>query len=199
MNKKEIELKALNSFGIAKAYVDESSVSIKVYGVAGCLKAWLTGKNTLELGNLVNGTLTKEVDTSSYDGILLTQSGRQMFFGKFPTNENKSCTVEEEEKRNEPLFHFNDGYTWREITTKEFPSDNLSVRYILSHKCFYNAFLQHGRYFYGTKENRCAIAIECDIKHEPHPFLHLSGFSIYKDGYMIVCVNTKNKTFCQYE
>lgn len=199
MNKNEIELKALNSFGIAKAYVDENTVTIKVYGVSGCLKAWLTGEKTLELGNIVNGTLTKEVNTAPYDGILLTQSGRQMFYGKLCKSPDLKPLCFEIQQKKDPIFSFNDGYSWKEIKTKQYPSENLSVRYILSHKCFYNAFLQHGKYFYGTKENKCAIAIECDIKHEPHPFLHLSGYSIFKDGYMIVCVDTKSKTFCQYE
>lgn len=200
MNKKEIELKALNSFGIAKAYVDEDSVTIKVYGVSGCLKAWLTGEKTLELGNIVNGALTKEVNTKSYDGILLTQSGRQMFFGKLPNCEKKpTVTNQASEKITEPIFNFNDGYSWKEITAKEYPSENLSVRYILSHKCFYNAFLLHGRYYYGTKGDKCAVAIECNIKNEPHPFLHLSAYATYKDGYMIVCADTARKTFCTYE
>ena len=87
MIKNEIELKSLNSFGIAKAYVDKNAVSIRVYGVSGCLKAWLTGKRTIEIGNLVNGFIKKDIDTSPFDGILLTQSGRQMFYGKFSSSE----------------------------------------------------------------------------------------------------------------
>ena len=190
---KEIDLKALNSFGIAKAYVDENSVGVKVYGVSGCLKAWLTGEKTIEIGNLVNGSITKEIKTAPFDGVLVTQSGRQMFYGKFKNTSNKEkdgtgCTL--------PL---DDGYSWQEITSKKFPSDNLSVRYILSHKCFYNAFLLHGKYYYGTKGDCIAIAIECNIKSEPHPFLHLSAYATYKNGYMIVCTDTKSKTFITYE
>ncbi len=206
MIKNEIELKSLNSFGIAKAYVDEKSVSVKVFGVSGCLKAWLTGEKTVELGNLVNGSIQKEIDTTAFDGILLTQSGRQMFYGKFaPTgtdsNEKKSPKgadiVDKTTSKNEPIFNFNDGYTWQEITSKKFPSDSLSVRYILSHKCFYNAFMLHGRYYYGTKGDKTAIAIECDIKNEPHPFLPLSAYAVCRDGYMIVVTDSKN--FLTYE
>lgn len=189
MIKNEIELKSLNSFGMAKAYVDEKSVRVKVYGVSGCLKAWLTGKNTVELGNIVNGSLTKSINTKDYDGILLTQSGRQMFYGKFSPrtkNEDKSFS-----------FNPSDGYVWKEITSNKFPSDSLSVRYILSHKCFYNAFLLHGKYYYGTNGDKTAIAIECDIKKEPHPFLHLSPYATYFNGYMIVVTNGKN--FLTYE
>lgn len=202
MIKNEIELKALNSFGISKAYVDEKSVSIKVYGVSGCLKAWLTGEKTIELGNLVNGSLTKEINTAPFEGILLTQSGRQMFYGKFRQEEKcKGSSTTEKSNLNSTasIFNFNDGYTWQEVTSRTYPSDNLSVRYILSHKCFYNAFMLHGRYFYGTKGKLCAVAIECDIKNEPHPFLHLSAYATNKDGYMIVCVDTQTKTFCSYE
>lgn len=205
MIKNEIELKSLNSFGIAKAYVDEKSVSIRVYGVSGCLKAWLTGKKTVELGNLVNGSIKKEIDTTSFDGILLTQSGRQMFYGKFsPTgtdpidaNLSKGAASIGKASDEAPIFSFNDGYTWQEISSKKFPSDNLSVRYILSHKCFYDAFMLHGRYYYGTKGDKIAIAIECDIKNEPHPFLNLSAYSAFRDGYMIVVTDGKN--FLQYE
>lgn len=194
MNKNEIELKSLNSFGIAKAYVDPHNVSVRVYGVSGCLKAWLTGEKTVEIGNLVNGFIQKAIDTTPFDGILLTQSGRQMFYGKFAPSKAESTTPTSD---NAAIFNFNDGYTWQEITTKEFPSDNLSVRYILSHKCFYNAFMLHGRYFFGTKGDLFAIAIECDIKNEPHPFLNLSAYAICRDGYMIVVTDGKN--FLSYE
>lgn len=194
MNKNEIELKALNSFGICKAFVEPHSVTIKVYGVSGCLKAWLTGEETVELGNLVNGTITREIDTSKYDGILLTQSGRQMFYGKF-----KVSTHPRPVKDEKSVLPFNDGFTWQEVTTKTFPSENLSIRYILSHKCFYNAFLLHGKYYYGKKGDIRAVAIECNIKSEPHPFLHLSPYATYKDGYMIVCADINKKTFLNYE
>lgn len=193
MIKKEIDLKPLNSFGIAKAYVDETTVNIKVYGVSGCLKAWLTGKSTIELGNLVSGSLSKNIDTSPFDGILITQSGRQMFYGKF-----KSINSVSTPPKASPL-PFEDDFTWQEITSRTYPSENLSIRYILSHKCFYNAFLLHGKYYYGTKGDIHAIAIECNVKSEPHPFLHLSAYATYKEGYMIVCADTKNKTFCSYE
>ena len=201
MIKNEIELKSLNSFGIAKAYVDENSVSIRVYGVSGCLKAWLTGEKTVELGNLVNGAIQKEIDTTPFDGILLTQSGRQMFYGKIPKSTPVvpvgSDPIGTDCEKKAPIFNFNDGYTWQEITGKAFPSDSLSVRYILSHKCFYDAFTLHGRYYYGTKDGKSAIAVECDIKNEPHPFLPLSAYSVFKDGYMIVVTDSKN--FLSYE
>lgn len=198
MIKNEIELKSLNSFGIAKAYVDEKSVTVKVYGISGCLKAWLTGERTVELGNLVGGSITKEIDTSPFDGILLTQSGRQMFYGKFrPAAPVGSDPTGATMVKKDPIVDFNDGFTWQEITSKKFPSDSLSVRYILSHKCFYNAFLLHGRYFYGTRDNQMAIAIECDIKKEPHPLVHLSPYATYYKGYMIVLTDGKN--FVSYE
>lgn len=195
MIKNEIELKSLNSFGIAKAYVDEKSVSIRVYGISGCLKAWLTGERTVELGNLVNGSIKKEIDTSSFDGILLTQSGRQMFYGKLRSMPHGSLSSPMNESA--PIFSFNDGYTWQEISSRKFPSENLSVRYILSHRCFYNAFVQHGRYYYGTGGDKIAIAVECDIKNEPHPFINLSAYATCREGYMIVVTDGKN--FLTYE
>lgn len=256
MIRKEIELKSMYSLGACRALVTDNSVSIKAYGIAGCLKAWLTGKSeSLELGNLVNGSIEKRVDTSGYNGILITQSGRQMFYGRFISEEEekskekeiceemtpkeaceetkpkeehrescgemtpkeepkescKEATPEEEPKEycgriiqnSEPspdkILSFNDGYSWRKITDRSFPSDSLSVRYILSHRSFYNSFLLHGKYFYGEKDNNVAVAIECDIKNEPHPFPNLSGFSVLRDGYMIICANTVSKNFCEYE
>lgn len=199
MIKNRVDLKALNSFGICKAYVDENSVNIKVYGVAGCLKVWLTGKDTVEIGNIVNGSLIKEVDTTQFDGILVTQSGRQMFYGKFREENEENIPSPTPNTQSAKIFNFNDGYTWQEIRTKQFPSQSLSIRYILSHKCFYNAFMLHGRYFFGTKGHIQAIAIECDIKNEPHPFLHLSAYAKERDGYMIICVDTEHKTYCGYE
>ncbi len=190
MIENELELKPLNSFGICKAKITDNSISIKVYGVSGCLKAWLTGKETIELGNLVNGTLARNVNLKDYDGILLTQSGRQMFYSNLPGKKK-------EETKPSPVIPLNDDFKWQEITSKKYPSDNLSIRYILSHKCFYNAFMHHGKYYYGTKDNLSAIAIECDIKTEPHPFIHLSPYSTYHKGYMIVCTDGKN--FCTYE
>ncbi len=203
----------MNSIGTCRALVEDDRVLIRSYGVAGCLKAWLTGKGEAkELGNLVNGSIDKDVDTSPYSGILVTQSGRQMFYGTFreeeelpsekeeetlPLPENK--TEEPEEKSLPSIFSFDDGFTWREITTKNYPSDSLSVRYILSHRSFYNAFMLHGRYFYGENDSKIAIAIECDIKNEPHPLPLLSDFTVFKDGYMIIAADTDSKNFYVYE
>ena len=212
----DINLKPMNSVGTCRARVYDDGVAIKVYGVAGCLKAWLTGKGgTHEIGNLVNGAIRKDMDTSLYSGILITQSGRQMFYGKFreeeeiiaPTAEEETVPVTEEitipqrqaDSEMPEIFSFDDGYTWREVTEKNFPSDSLPVRYILSHRSFYDAFMQHGRYYYGENGNKVAIAIECDIKNEPHPFPYLSSFSTLRDGYMIVLSDNDTNSFCIYE
>lgn len=225
MIRKEIELKSMYSLGSCRALVTDNSVSIKAYGIAGCLKAWLTGRGeSLEIGNLVNGSIEKKVDTSGFNGILITQSGRQMFYGRFLSEDEEMPEVKEEaekacemhvaeeisdntceiaEEKDEPytdkIFSFNDGYSWRAVTDRSFPSDSLSIRYILSHRSFYNSFLLHGKYFYGKKNEKEAVAIECDIKNEPHPFPNLSGFSVIRDGYIIVCADTASKNFCEYE
>ena len=222
----DINLKPMNSVGTCRARVYDDNVTIKVYGVAGCLKAWLTGRgDTHEIGNLVNGVIRKDIDTSPYSGILITQSGRQMFYGKFREDEEeaKEEIMAEETKAEEALaemrpasdeaplppqrenlempkiFSFGDSYTWREVTERNFPSDSLPVRYILSHRSFYDAFMQHGRYYYGENGSKTAIAIECDIKNEPHPFPYLSSFATLKDGYMIVVSDNDTNNFCIYE
>ena len=208
-------------------------MAIKAYGIAGCLKAWLTSENgSTEIGNLVNGAIQKEIDTSPYSGILITQSGRQMFYGLFReksenvNEEQPSCEKSEENapeikedspappesKEEEPqctqcgkeeeapkIPSFNDGFSWRIVSERAFPSDLRPIKYILSHRAFYNAFLQHGRYFYGENGNLAAIAVECDIKNEPHPFPTLTDFCAYRDGCMIIVVDKETDNFRNYE
>lgn len=213
MIKKEVILKPMNSFGSCKAIIDDSHVSIRSYGVAGCLKAWLTGQgDAQEIGNLVNGAINKDIDTTSHSGILITQSGRQIFYGEYsedtkdssplalsPQKEEFPKAASEEPPTDASPLPFDDGFSWREITTKSYPSDSLTVRYILSHRSFYNAFMLHGRYFYGEKDGKIAIAIECDLKNEPHPLPHLTAYAVFRQGYMIIAADIKSKNFYIYE
>lgn len=242
---KDVNLEPLSLMGTCRARVYDDGIAIKAYGIAGCLKAWLTSKNgTKEIGNLVNGSIQKEIDTSPYSGILITQSGRQMFYGKFrdePDEEESAeeseaeetaaeeteaeigeteevleeeanegedaaddpvcpqCAARDETEETPKILSFGDGYAWRAVTERTFPSDSNSIKYILSHRAFYNAFLQHGRYFYGENGHLAAIAVECDIKNEPHPFPNLTDFCAYRDGYMIVCADKEANNFCNYE
>ncbi|MDO4563014.1 MAG: hypothetical protein Q4C12_04185 [Clostridia bacterium] len=225
--KKEIALKPLCEYGSCAAYITDNSISLRCGGVNGCLKAWLTGSGTnLPLGNLVNGQLQREADVGAYCGILVTQSGRQMFYGKYaeecenaqeavPLKEAEETTESketEEAAKDTPIEDApvpeapteckfllkNDGFHWRHITDSAYPSDSLSVRYILSHTTVYNSFLAHGGYYYGEKEGAAAIAMECDIKNEPHPMPHMAQFATYIKPYFIVCVNLETKEFYPY-
>ena len=80
---KRIELIPLAEIGQGNAYVTENSVEINLTGVSGALKAWLIGGEAVPIGNIVDGKLYKSVSTKGRIGILITQSGRQMFIGKF--------------------------------------------------------------------------------------------------------------------
>jgi len=147
MIKKEINLKPMNSIGTCRAVIEDNRVRVISHGVAGCMKAWLTGDgDAKEIGNLVNGAIDKAISAEGYSGILVTQSGRQIFYGRFAEEEKSEEAhkeieetpkeIEEEPEKGPAIFSFDDGFSWREVTGGKYPSDSLSVRYILSHRSF---------------------------------------------------------------
>ena len=73
MNKRIIELKPLCEIGSATAQISDSSVEIQAKGINGALKAWLVGGEAVSIGNLVEGKLRKEIDTTNHTGLLITQ------------------------------------------------------------------------------------------------------------------------------
>lgn len=209
---KTIKLQPLCDMGSGKADISEKGVSLRVSGVNGCLKAWLVGEENMDLGNIVDGKLDKEADTRNYDGLLITQSGRQMFFAKLredakiPPSPKKADAPKQEAPVKEPppansggfVFDENDGFHWRKITDINFPSENLTVRYILSHRAVYNAFLAHGYYYFGEKEGHIAVAVPCEVKTEPHPLPHLCEYAVYLPPVFIVCADLDGKFFYSY-
>ena len=80
---KVIELIPLAEIGQGRAKIRDNSVEIEINGVSGGLKAWLIGGEAVPIGNIVDGKLQKSISTKGHIGILITQSGRQMFIGKF--------------------------------------------------------------------------------------------------------------------
>ena len=121
--KKTISFTPLAEMGGGIAEVDDHSIKIKVSGINGVLKAWLIGDEAKQIGNLVNGRLEKETDTTNHNGILITQSGRQMLIGYYSENIEKK-----EEKEKPPLLIEN--LSWRKITEKRFGEMTDAVKYI---------------------------------------------------------------------
>lgn len=183
----EIKLTPLLETGSGRAFVSETSVFIEVKGINGALKAWLIGgSDAVSIGNLVGGRLEKEIDTTKHRGILLTQSGRQMFIANYtdlPLNAYVPL------KNAAPRLK--EGFVWEKVTSKKF-SESRSVKYILSNTPVYASFLRHGYYWLGKKENVYLIAIPCGENEEnPLSFLNLS--ENVKDGFSYVFIDEERR------
>ena len=187
MNKKIIELKPLAEIGTGLAQIDDSSVNIEVKGINGALKAWLVGGEAAAIGNLVDGKLKKEIDTTKNTGILITQSGRQLFIGTYAEEKKVDAIINNE---GELLPFKSYGLKWKKIMGKKFETDNLLMKYILSNKAVYESFKIHRHYFIGDGENCCALALPCG-ENEKNPLAYLGQMIKREDGYIIVCIDEK--------
>lgn len=187
MNKKIIELKPLYEIGTGMAQIDNSSVNIEVKGINGALKAWLIGGEATAIGNLVDGKLRKDIDTTKNTGILITQSGRQLLIGNYAEEKKADISTKNDE---EPLPFKSYGFNWRKIIGKKFETDNLLMKYILSNKAVYESFKTHKHYFIGGGENCCALALPCG-ENEDNPLRFLGQMIKREDGYIIVCIDEK--------
>ncbi|MGN1098156.1 MAG: hypothetical protein ACI4SS_04605 [Clostridia bacterium] len=176
---KRIELKSLAEIGRGYAIIDDSKVEVRVSGIMGVLKAWLIGKENKLLGNIVNGKLIRETDTRDFHGLLITQSGRQMFYGQWRDGDEKVNNEENRAEENRvpatenpysplPDFH------WEKITGRDFPSTNERIRFALSNDAFFAAFKKHGYYLFGKDGERFALAIK-HAQDEPQPFPYVDG------------------------
>lgn len=186
---KIIELTPLAEIGQGRAKIKDNSVEIEINGVSGGLKAWLIGGEAVPIGNIVEGKLQKSISTKGHIGILITQSGRQMFIGKFE-KENASETVEIKE-----TVPFNvEGFKWEKITGKSFSEVSREIRFILSNKNIYENYKEHGHYWVGDCETSGALALKCDDESDPLEFLGKN--KIRENGYVIVCIDKKtNKLY----
>ena len=85
---KIIELTPLAEIGKGHARITENRVEVEINGIIGGMKVWLVGGEEAEkVGNIVNGKLSREIDTTRHTGILITQSGRQIMVGKYVDGE----------------------------------------------------------------------------------------------------------------
>ncbi len=178
---KRIELMPKAEIGSGYAIVDDSGIEIRISGVMGALKAWLIGDENLAIGNIVGGRLRREIDTAGCRGILITQSGKQMFYGELeaedrlrPDKEEKPLEAENSLPASpyDPLPDMN----WKKITDRSFPTTNDRVRFVLSNRAFFEAFKKHGYYLFGRDGERLALAIK-HIQGDPAPFPNISDAS----------------------
>jgi len=179
---KRIELIPLAEIGQGSAKIKDNSVEIEITGINGGLKAWLIGGEAVPIGNVVDGKLFKNISTKGHIGILITQSGRQMFIGKF---EKENIT---EEKTESVPFNIA-GFNWKKVTKKSFAELSDEIRFILSNKYIYENYKKHGHYWVGECETSGALALKCDEETDPLGFL--DGAKIKENGYVIVCIDKK--------
>lgn len=186
---KLIELIPLAEIGSGEARVRDNSVEIHIIGVNGGLKAWLIGGEAVPIGNIVDGKLSRNISTKGHIGILITQSGRQMFIGKF----EKGCEHKVEEIV-EPTPFSAGGFNWKKITGKSFPESAGGVRFILSNRAVYENYKKYGHYWIGDCETAGAVALKCEEDADPLEFL--GEIKKRENGYVIVCVDKKtNKLY----
>lgn len=183
---KIIELVPLAEIGSGCARITDNSVEIEVNGISGGMKAWLIGGEAVAIGNIVDGKLRKNVETGSHYGVLITQSGRQMLIGKYRDEEGTKA-------ENKEILPFDSsGFNWKKVTGRHF--DNLcdELRFLISNKKVYDSYRKYGHYYVGENERAGALAVACanpDIN--PLEFGNIKG--IYKNGYVIVCVDKATK------
>ena len=181
---KVIELLQLADIGKGSAKISPCSVEIEISGINGSLKAWLIGGEAVPIGNIVDGKLRKEINTTRHNGILITQGGRQMLIGKYTENSM------EIEKRNVPFDI--PGFNWRKIESKNYDNLCRELRFIISNKEVYHNYKKYGHYWVGEGENATAVALRYS-EDELNPLEFLGKMKFTKNGYAIVCVDKKTK------
>ena len=179
-----IELLQLADIGKGSARISPDSVEIEISGINGGMKAWLIGGEAVPIGNIVDGKLRKEINTTKHSGILITQGGRQMLIGKYGES-----TVENEEQ-NAP-FDIS-GFNWKKIETKNYNNLCRELRFIISNKDIYHNYKKYGHYWVGEGDNVAAVALRYS-EDEPNPFEFLGKMKFTRNGYAIVCVDKKTK------
>ena len=177
---KQIKLRALAETGCGNATITENSVSIEISGINGGLKAWLIGDEAIHIGNIVDGRLSRNIDTTKHYGILITQGGRQMLVGRY-------CEGDEE-KEHAP-FEIS-GFNWKKVTGKSFDKTQGYIRFILSNRAIYENYKKHRHYWLGESECGDALALCCE-NEEAIPLEFSGKPSLYKNGYAIICVDKK--------
>ena len=180
--RKRIELLQLADMGRGSAFIAPDRVEIEVTGINGGMKAWLIGGEAEPIGNLVDGKLSKNIDTTNHMGVLITQSGRQMLIGKY----GEATSVENETPFNLP------GFRWEKYSSHNFGKLCGELRFIMSNRDIYHNFKKYGYYWIGEGESSAAVALRCN-DDEPNPLEFLGKMKFNQNGYAVVCVDKKTK------
>ena len=195
---KMIELTPLAEIGRGCAKITDGSIDIEISGISGGMKAWLIGGEAVPIGNIVNGRLYRNIDTRCHNGVLITQSGRQMLIGRY--REEEEIIPEEKPEDNSPeevqeapfgLSEFN----WKKVTEKSFEGINSDLRFILCNKSVYDNYKRYRHYWVGECEESGALALKYD-EDGADPLEFLGKMKITREGYIIVCIDKKtNKLY----
>ena len=149
---------------------------------------WLIGGEEAEkVGNIVNGHLSRDVDTRRHTGVLVTQSGRQLFIGQY--GEKKEM---QEVKLPIEEFVEIDGVRLKKITDKNYGNFCDEIKYLLSNRKVYRNYKKYGCYYAVENGEWGALALKCEENAE-NPLEQFGNMCICKNGYVMVCVDKKTK------
>lgn len=188
---KVIELTPLAEMGKGCVKIKDDSIEIEVSGINGGMKAWLIGGEAVHIGNIVEGKLSRSIDTKNHSGVLITQGGRQMLIGKYADEEPQKEVIPKEEKA-----PFEEGeFNWRKFTGKSFEGLSRELRFIMSNKSVYDNYKKYKHYWVGENNEGGALALKME-ETDPDPFEFLGKLKISRNGYVIVCVDKEtNKLY----
>lgn len=185
---KNIELTSLCEIGRGTAKITNTHIDVEVSGIIGGMKVWLIGGEEAEkVGNIVNGRLSRDIDTTCHTGVLVTQSGRQLFIGQY--GEKKGAG---EVKLPIEEFVEIDGVRLKKITDKNYGNFCDELRYLLSNRKVYRNYKKYGYYCLAENGEWGALALKCEENAE-NPLGQFGDMCICKNGYVMVCVDKKTK------
>ena len=185
---KIIELESLCECGRGSAKITDTHIDIEITGIIGGMKVWLIGGEEAEkVGNVVNGHLSRDVDTTRHTGILVTQSGRQIFIGQYARAKNDEITNTYGEEYVEI-----GGVRLKKITGKSYGDFCDEIKYLLSHRKVYLNYKKYGHYCAIENQEWGALALKYEEGAE-NPLEHFGDMCICKNGYVMVCVDKKTK------
>ena len=185
---KNIELTSLCEMGKGNAKITDTHIEIKVSGIIGGMKVWLIGGDEAEkVGNIVNGHLSRDADTTRHTGVLVTQSGRQLFIGQY--GEKKE--INEVNLPTEEFIEI-DGIKLKKMTDKNYGNFCDELKYLLSNRRVYQNYKKYGYYCAMENPEWGALALKYEENTE-NPLEYFGDMCICKNGYVMVCVDKKTK------